>query len=91
VALPLQSIQPRGTGILVTVVVKNRGSPRIADSWELKVKLVGVNEPYCTIRAAIDQTIDFSDGSAPMKFLPEDAIYRKSETTPIPTGGQLRG
>ena len=91
------AVEPhKSSRILVFASVANRGAPTIADSWILRVKLVGQKE-WSTFRPVMfdTPTITLSLGdlnnSPNVVYSTDDAIYLKAASNPIATGGKITG
>ena len=78
---------------MMTVAIENNGAPSIAKNWEVNLKLSNgqrLPAPLFTI----PDTLRLEDSTAPSGFSTyygTDAIYNKTASDPIPSGGEQIG
>jgi len=74
----------------VIASIVNRGAPSSADRWTLSVQLPG-GEIYEGVIRPIPATFGFRFPGEAREFRGADALYEKTLTSPIPSGGKVRG
>jgi hypothetical protein len=85
--------QPQDTSVFIIANVRNVGAPTIASDWALQVTTPGGKVIEGRNRFINpDYPLELSKASGePMVLSPEDALYMKASSNPIPSGGQVTG
>lgn len=89
---PLPS-NPQTLVVIIIASVRNVGAPSIAGGWNLQLTMPG-RETVTGENTLIDPTnpiVIHRPSGIPTVYAPEDALYLKASSTPIPTGGQVVG
>jgi hypothetical protein len=72
--------------LLLTIALRNEGTPTILDEWEVFVGPQGLERRHLQGMATF-----LYDGGGGKQVNESDFIYKKVESTPIPTGGKQTG
>lgn len=84
----------RHIGLIFTLSVRNTGAPSIADGWNLNFWLGDSKSPVRCDKIDFPEELVLPSGDPAVpgrRFLRKDALYAKTETFPIPTGGKVVG
>lgn len=90
VHLAREPAKPQDLQVLVIASIVNRGAPSSADRWALSVQLPG-GEIYEGVLRKIPANFVFRFTGEAREIRGSDALYEKTLTTPIPSGGKVRG
>ncbi len=75
----------------VFATVRNSGPPSIATNWTLELILPSGEKHYYPPFVITDPTTTLSSSLGSAVYKTDDLLYRKTSTTPIPTGGMVPG
>jgi uncharacterized membrane protein len=80
-----------GTAVTLIVSIRNVGSPTIVEGWELSVDLPGGKALTAERHEVPDGLLVPRGDGTSWTLHGVDALYHKTEVTPIATGGMQRG
>jgi hypothetical protein len=85
------SLAKEDTALFFVLTISNTGAPSVVANWRLEVRLQGQGAPIFPELVYIRNPIKLKRQTSIQTYIPEDALYNKTQEQPIPTNGQQTG